>query len=580
MKRTIFFKIFLGCFLIIFALTALILLFSFRAIKSHYIETLRTDLIHLGATMNPMVAPEVSAGNYRQLDAWAKSFGEQIQTRITIIDRDGIVLADSKEDPALMENHRARPEIAEALKGDIGSSVRYSTTVRAEMLYVALPLKSGGESIGVLRVSLFLKDTDRLLNTLRVEMVEIAAIILICSLLATGLFARSLSRPVRMLRKASLQIASGDFNARVILRNRDELKDLAESFNEMTEKMSASFEQLSHQKEELDSIISSLQEGLILVTKQGRITLCNESFRKMVGRREVVGRPYWGVIRDSRFADWIGELTKDQPTFSEELDIGGRIYLCSAAFLKTRESIVVVFHDITKMRHLEEIKKDFVVNVSHELRTPLTAIKGFAETLEEVDERNKSYLDVIQRHTDRLINIVGDLLLLSELEEKGVVLELEDVDLKSLAQNILRMFEQRLKEKELDARIEVKGASARIKADPYRLEQLFINLIDNAIKYTEEGGIIISLQQKDDRMVIEIGDSGIGISEEHLPRIFERFYVTDKSRSRTFGGTGLGLSIVKHIVLLHNGSILVRSEPDKGTTFTISLPNPPSSSPA
>jgi two-component system phosphate regulon sensor histidine kinase PhoR len=580
MKRTIFFKIFLGCFLIIFTLTALILLFSFRAIKSHYIETLRTDLIHLGTAMNPMAAPEVSAGNHRQLDAWAKSFGEQIQTRITIIDRDGIVLADSKEDPALMENHRARPEIAEALRGRVGSSVRYSTTVRAEMLYVALPLENGGESLGVLRVSLFLKDTDRLLNTLRVEMVEIAAIILLCSLLATGLFARSLSRPVRMLRKASSRVASGDFNARVVLKNRDELKDLADSFNEMTEKMSASFEQLSHQKEELDSIISSLQEGLVLVTKQGRITLCNESFQKMVGHQDVIGRPYWGVIQDGRFAEWIGKLTKEMPNISEELELGGKIYLCSAAFLKTRKSIVVVFHDITKMRDLEEIKKDFVVNVSHELRTPLTAIKGFAETLEEVDEKNKSYLDVIRRHTDRLINIVGDLLLLSELEEKGVILELEDVDLRSLAQNILRMFEQRLKEKELYARVEAPDPRTRIKADPYRLEQLFINLIDNAIKYTEKGGITISLQQENDRMIIEIEDTGIGISEEHLSRIFERFYVTDKSRSRKFGGTGLGLSIVKHIVLLHGGSIQVHSEPDRGTTFIISLPDPPSSLPA
>lgn len=579
MKRTIFLKIFLACFLIIFTLTASILFFSFRAIRDHYRETLRTDLMHLGAALNLLAAPRVSAGELQRLDAWTKSFGEQIQTRITIIGRDGVVLADSKEDPVLMDNHGTRPEIAQALSGTVGTSVRYSTTMKAKMLYVAIPLETDEQNLGVLRVSLFLRDTNRLLNRLRDEMVEIAAIILLCSLLAAGLLARSLSKPIRMLRKASSKVASGDFSARVMLRNRDELKDLADSFNEMTEKMAASFDDLSHQKEELDSIIASLQEGLILVTKQGRITLCNESFHNMVGRREVVGRPYWGVIQDSRFAEWIGRLTKDKPTFSEELEFGGRIYLCSSAFLKTRESIVVVFHDITKMRHLEEIKKDFVVNVSHELRTPLTAIKGFAETLEKVDERNKSYLDVIQRHTDRLINIVGDLLLLSELEEKGVVLELENVDLKSLAHNILQMFEQRLKEKELDARIEVKGTPARIKADPYRLEQLFINLIDNAIKYTEKGGIIISLQQMDDRMVIEIGDTGIGISEEHLPRIFERFYVTDKSRSRTFGGTGLGLSIVKHIVLLHNGSILVRSEPDKGTTFTISLPNPSSSSP-
>jgi len=580
MKRTIFFKIFLGCFLIIFTLTALILFFSFRAIRSHYRETLRTDLVRLGNALNLMVARQVSAGQLQQLDAWAKSFGARIQTRITVIDRNGIVLADSEEDPARMENHGTRPEVAQALVGEVGSSVRYSTTVQAEMLYVALPLDVYGEPLGVLRVSLFLRDTDLLLNRLRTEMIRVAAIVLVCSLLATALFARSFAKPIRLLKKASAKVASGDFTSRVILDNRDELRDLADSFNEMTEKMSASFEELSHRKEELDSIISSLQEGLILVTKQGRITLCNESFLRMVGNQDVIGRPYWGIIRGQQFHRWIDDIIEDKSSFKRELELGGSTYLCSAAFIKARRSIVVIFHDITRMRSLDKIKRDFVVNVSHELRTPLTAIKGFAETLEEVDERNRSYLDVITRHTDRLINIVDDLLLLSELEEKSIALETEEVELKPLVQNLLRMFEQRLKEKGLYARVETKGLLPAFRADPYRLEQLFINLIDNAIKYTEKGGITIFLQQKKDRMIIEIRDTGIGIPEKHLPRIFERFYVMDKSRSRKFGGTGLGLSIVKHIVLLHNGTISVHSEPNMGTSFTVSLPHLPSTPPA
>jgi len=251
-----------------------------------------------------------------------------------------------------------------------------------------------------------------------------------------------------------------------------------------------------------------------------------------------------------------------------------RIFLCSATFLKSGEEVVVVFHDITQVKNIEKIKKDFVVNVSHELRTPLTAIKGFVETLEEeVDGKIQHYIDIIKRHTDRLINIVRDLLLLSELEEKGVTLEIEEVNVKNTVERIIPLFEQRLREKNLTLNLKVEGNLPPIKADPFKLEQMFMNLMDNAVKYTEKGGVFISVKKvREQKVCIEIQDTGIGIPKEHLPRIFERFYVVDKSRSRSFGGTGLGLSIVRHIVLLHNGSIDVESSPGSGTTFSITLP--------
>ncbi|MCX5810579.1 MAG: ATP-binding protein, partial [Proteobacteria bacterium] len=234
---------------------------------------------------------------------------------------------------------------------------------------------------------------------------------------------------------------------------------------------------------------------------------------------------------------------------------------------------IVLLHDITDFKNLERMKKEFIANISHELRTPLTAIKGFVETLEdEEDVKNKRYLEIIKRHADRLIHIVGDLLLLSENEEKGAELELEEVSLKNIIENVLKIFENRAKEKNININVTIQDTLPFIQADPFKLEQMFINLIDNAIKYTEEGEITISITENNGLIVINVRDTGIGISNEYLPRIFERFYVVDKSRSKRLGGTGLGLSIVKHIVNLHGGTIDVESTPGKGTQFIITLP--------
>jgi two-component system phosphate regulon sensor histidine kinase PhoR len=379
------------------------------------------------------------------------------------------------------------------------------------------------------------------------------------------------------LSNASRKVASGDFNVRVLLKRKDELKELADSFNYMTDQIRTLFTELSRQKEGLNNIISSIQEGLLVFDQQGRIILTNESFKKIVENNHIEGRFYWEVVREPLFSELIKKVRDEKRSYTEELVLNGKYFLCSATFLDSREETVVIFHDITEMKNVEEIKKDFVVNVSHELRTPLTAIKGFAETLEEeTDEKNRHYVDIIKRNTDRLINIVQDLLALSQLEERGTRLELEEVDLGDMIERTLKIFEHRMREKNLKFDLKIENDFPLIKADPFKLEQVFVNLIDNAIKYTEHGEITLSLKQSGNHVMIELEDTGIGISEDHIPRIFERFYVTDKSRSKMLGGTGLGLSIVKHIVLLHNGTIDVKSTPNKGTTFSIALPTNPS----
>jgi len=398
----------------------------------------------------------------------------------------------------------------------------------------------------------------------------------VLSLIGALLFSRSLSRPIKELMAAASRIGSGDLNARVFLKKRDEIGLLADTFNYMSEQLSNSFSELSSEKEELDAVISSLREGLVVLDKRGVILHCNESFKMLANADVAAGQLFWEVFRNPDFTQLLENARKERKDYTGEVELGEKTYACSVTFLEAGEKTVSIFHDITEIKKLERIKKDFVINVSHELRTPLTAIKGFVETLEEeVSDEGKRYLDIIKRNTDRLINIVSDLLLLSELEEREK-LQVERIDLKTLIQNILRMFDQRLKDKGLTFSLEAAEGLPHVNGDPFKLEQMMVNLMDNAIKYTERGEIRVTIGSAEGKVLIRIRDTGIGIPSQDLARIFERFYVVDKSRSRKFGGTGLGLSIVKHIVLLHNGTIDVESSSDGGSTFTITLPIDPS----
>jgi len=577
MKKSIFSKVFGGYILLIVLLSVCILAFSFRTIRDHYITTATESLKNLGITLSTTIKPYLEEERFKELDDLAKELGGQVNTRITIIDPTGVVIADSEKDPAAMENHQNRPEVSQALKGQVGNFLRYSTTVKEDMLYVALPIDKDGRTLGVLRISLFLKDINSLLNNVKTNIVHSVFLIVVVSLLGALIFFLFLTKPINELSVAFRRVASGDFGVKVFLKGRDEVKELADTFNVMTDKMKTLFAELSRQKESLNNIVSSVQEGLVVLDKEEKVKLSNPSFKKIVKNDSVEERFYWEIIREAKFGELVKKVREKEKNLTGEVSLDGRVYLCSATFMKAQEEMVIILHDITTIKNIEKIKKDFVVNVSHELRTPLTAIKGFAETLEEeIDEKGRQYVEVIKRNTDRLINIIQDLLLLAEVEEKGATFSLEKVDAKTLAENVIRIFKQKVKEKNLNLNLVVEDGLPQIRADAFKLEQLFINLIDNSIKYTETGDITVSIKKNEEDITIEVKDTGIGIPREHLSRVFERFYVVDKSRSKKLGGTGLGLSIVKHIVLLHNGKIHVESAPGMGTKFVISLPISPS----
>jgi len=574
MIKSLFGKLFGAYLLIILFFSLLMLSVSFNAFRNYSITIHTHDLQNLATALLPHVAPLFLENKAQEMDRLVKGLGPGISTRITIVNRDGVVVADSEKDPLLMENHRFRPEILQVLEGEPGSAIRFSSTVKEEMLYVAVPILSGEKTAGVLRVSLFLADFNKLFSRLKQSILYSAIGLSLIALLAAFFFSRNVARPVRELSAASRRLAAGDFTTRVFIRDAGEIQDLANSFNYMIDEINKLFARLSDQSDQLRSIISSIQEGLLVFDRRGKITLCNESFKKISPGSSMEGKFYWEVVRIPRFNELIRKVQEDKASYRvEELSLHDTTFLCSISYLPEREETVVILSDITAMKRVERMKKDFVVNVSHELRTPLTAIKGFVDTLEEtVDGTNKHYVEIIKRHTDRLVNIVKDLLTLSELEERETVLALEDVNPEELIRRISLLFEPRMREKGLVWKWNIAPNISSVKADSFKLEQALINLIDNAIKYTERGSVTLSLKNQNGHIVIDVSDTGIGIPEEHLSRIFERFYVVDKSRSKRLGGTGLGLSIVKHIVILHNGTIDVHSTPSHGTTFSICLP--------
>ena len=576
--KSIFAKLFFGFTALLFAFAIITSLFAYSSIKQYNLEIFKKDLYNLNSLLEENVKNSIISHDTVSLRKYINESGKKINIRLSIIGKDGKVLADSRANADTMENHLNRPEIQQALKHNrFGSSERYSHTMQNDMLYVAFPIyNNNNEIVGFLRSSYFLQDLNPLLTNLSQNLLKIFLFSILFVLIGVYIIARNISKPISDLSSATKKVAKGEFSALLSTKRKDEFGELVEDFNFMSKQIRELFDELNSQKNELRSIISAIPDG-ILVIRNEFVLLTNIAFERMFNVKFSNQMKTSEISIYDILVNLISKLETSGPFLTEELEINSILYNVSLSRIPSNEEIIFVFHDVTELKKLEKIKKDFIINVSHELKTPLTAVKGFIETLEEeiTDDEHLRYVQIVRRHTDRLIGIVQDLLLLSELEDNSAInkLLISPVDFSILIDGITKLFEQKLKEKNLYLNIHIEPNFPKINVDAYRFEQVLINLINNSLKYTEKGGIEINAYTNNDKVIIEILDTGIGISPEDRERIFERFYISDKSRSRKSGGSGIGLSIVKHIVMLHNGKISVDPTYTKGAKFVIELTN-------
>lgn len=525
---------------------------------------------------------EAELNNLEDYNLFIKTYSKKLNTRITIIDNKGNVIADSDEDPKNMENHAYREEIKNAIKGKISSSIRYSSTMNNYYSYTAIPFESKIIN-GVIRLSIPIDYIEKITFEL-IEYIIVALIISsIIALIIAFLFTNIFMKPINILTEAAEEISNGNYDKKIHINRQDQIGSLANVFNEMTVKLRINMWKLTNRKTQLEAILSNMKNGVIAVDEDYKILFYNKALCKMLmldKNTDIVGKSIYEVIRNAFFFNVLEksieneDYTENEGKFNDKII---HIYANPIHIKKTKSiGILLVTEDMTEFRKLESIRKDFVSNVTHELKTPLTSIRGFIDTLKNGAIRDekvaKKFLDIIDIESERLSTLIQDILILSEIESFQNAKNIEMNDVNIIIQEVVELLKPTTQSKNLDFIMNIQNNLPLFKCNKNRIKQLLINLIDNAYKYTEEGSVILNCYIKFDYLIFEVSDTGIGISKEDIPRLFERFYRVDKGRSRKEGGTGLGLSIVKHIVELYNGIIKVESTVSKGTTFIIKLP--------
>jgi two-component system, OmpR family, phosphate regulon sensor histidine kinase PhoR len=526
--------------------------------------------------------------NWKNIDSLTDFLGQKVSARVTIIDTSGKVLGDSyKSGPELLavENHLSRPEVQEALKVGIGSQVRFSQTVKMKMFYLAIPILQDGNLSGFARLALPLTQVSRQTYQIIKYVVVSTFLALLFSLALSIILASRLTKPLKLMAESAKQIARGDFALKIRPKGRDEIAELGNYFNLMAEELQSTLERLKNEKLQLDSILSNMREGVMALGPTGEILIANDSLKQMFQLKDSpLGKAYYEVLRQPGLNALIKETLWQHSTKTDEFSLGypdERSFMVHSISLKAERagevSAILVLFDITRLKKLEKIRKDFVANASHELRTPLTSIKGFVEALQDgaIDDplQTRQFLEIISRQAERMGKIITDMLLLSEIESEGFQLKLEEFRINDLIREIFKPFQAQADSKNIALELNLQEPEKKVKMDRDKISQVISNLLDNALKFTNSGGkVAIQVEDHRNEVIIQVKDSGIGIPSTDLSRIFERFYTIDKSRSRELGGTGLGLSIVKHIVEAHGGKVWVESELNKGSVFYFSLP--------
>ncbi len=569
-------------FITILALVA-VLIFASWAVRGFFFDQIKSGLESRAYLVERQVR-ELLESTDGDIDAVCDYLGKRSDTRITVILPSGLVVADSERDPSTMDNHRTRPEILTAMEDKAGSSIRYSATLKKEMVYVAIPLKRAGEIKAVIRTSMPLTTLGTALREVHGKILIGGIIIALLAALTSLIVSRKISKPLEDMKKGAERFSRGDFDARLETPDSEEMAGLAEAMNEMAAQLDERIRTILRQRNEQEAILASMMEGVIAVNNEDRIILINQAARDMFGivRNAARGRLLPKIIPHKEIVELIEKAMEQEGQAEQEIVREDRFLHISAATVRDTMGkaigAVIVFNDITRIRRLENLRSEFVANVSHELRTPITSIKGFVETLldGELDARENTerFLNIIHKQADQLNDIIEDLLILSRVEQgaEKQSIAFEEGSVKEVLESSIEVSGLKAAEKDIDIGISCDDG-LRTRINPSLLSQAIINLINNAVNFSEPGGVVeVEARQEDSSVVINVRDYGAGIGEEHLPRLFERFYRIDKGRSKKLGGTGLGLAIVKHIAQAHGGSVSVESEPGKGSTFTVFLP--------
>lgn len=598
LKRKLLWQIF-PCFILIIILSlASVTIHLSYSLNKFYYNKAEGDLKTKTELILNQIAPLLTNNQFDGIDEQAKEIDKQIDTRVTVILSNGSVVGESrKEIIEEMELHSGdekvnpRTEIRDAFLSGYGFDTRYSNTLNKKMMYYAIAVKNemadtgdGEEYVGVIRTSIPVDEIDKEIQALygKVFLTIFAAALF--SGIISLFISRRISKPIEQMRMAAENFAAGNYDSRAEVPDSSELAELAHTFNKMAEQLNERIDMITSQRNQSAAILTSMAEGVIAVDMNSEIVSINDAAKKFFGieRADVEGVSVQEIIRNTELQDFVVN-TLANPNASEAYIINNEQEKKHLRIHGTRltdaegktNGAVIVLNDVTRIRKLENIRRDFVANVSHELKTPITSIKGFVETLLEENvtdaEESRKFLQIIAKHADRLNAIVDDLLSLSRLEESGNIRKVS--------------FEQKSLCEVLDAAVELSGTKAKYKEiaielecdgqieammNPALLEQAVVNLIDNAVKYSAEKSVIkVTGKKVNSTIEISVEDNGCGIGVNHLERIFERFYMVDKSRSRKLGGTGLGLAIVKHIAQIHKGTVTVSSTVGKGSVFTI-----------
>jgi two-component system phosphate regulon sensor histidine kinase PhoR len=579
MKIRLFHKFMIAFLAIGIAAVAISGLLIERELKTDLTQRIEDEMASGARIIALMPAGEI-AGHVGEL-------AERAQARLTLIDVSGRVVADSEPLDGELDNHLNRSELQEARLRGKGAAVRYSRTLKKDMLYVAVPLREGERTTGYVRLSRPLAVITLAVDGMEKPVFDIVLVMVVALLLIALLFSYKMLFPIRRVAAFTEKIRTGSVSGLLRIESRDEIGDLAENINGMVAVLQEGIRKADEEKRKLEAVFSGMSEGVMVLDAENRIESVNRGMEEMTGLPpgDMVGRTILGAFRNVELHDALGRFREREETLCEEIGLGNdRPVMMDVTISAVRGDAVgerktmLVFHDVTRLKRLERIRTDFVANVTHEIRTPLTAIIGFTETLQqgafENPETARKFLYTIRENAERLNRLVDDLLTLSGLELGEAKLRPEGLRIEESIDRVLAIVEARVREKGLTIRKEISGELPPVRADRDRLVQILLNILDNAVKFTPHGGSIAITASPGEEgfLTVRIADTGVGIPKGEIPRLGERFYRADKTRSREMGGTGLGLSIVKHLMKASQGRIGIDSTLGHGTTVSLHFP--------